>query len=894
MPEITPERWPDVEALLDRALDLPPDERTAFLEAARADDPDLLGEVREVLRAGDRARSLLEDSGLLLRWQRQLPPLGDEPGDESDEEDLSGTVVGYYRLLDVLGRGGMGTVYRAERADGAFERDVALKLVRRGAGSAAVLRRFRHERQVLAGLDHPNVARLLDGGRSDDGRPYFVMELVEGEPITDYCDARGLGVEARLRLFGQVCQAVAFAHRNLVVHRDLKPSNILVTEDAEGQPAVKLLDFGIAKLLAPEAEAALTQTGSLILTPAYAAPEQLRGEAVTTATDVYALGLLLYELLAGQPPYRLDSAHPAEWLRVIAEVQPQLPSAVLRPKAADARGLPVGRLKKRLAGDLDTICLKALRKEPERRYPSAQALGEDIERHLAGWPVTARRDTVAYRARTFVRRHRGAVLATAAAVVAFLALAGFHTWQLAAERDRAQQEAETAEQVTAFLAGVFEGADAFEGGGQDVTASDLLERGVEQVEALDDQPEVQARLLRVLGNTYSSLGRYDEAQPLLERALAQRRTLWGDEHESVAQSANELALLLVQQGDYPAAESLLREALAVQRRLLGEDDPEVAHTLNNLAGVLLYDGDYAEAELLFREVLARRQALHGGDHREVALSLNNLAAALEDGGRDAQAEPLLREALAMWQRLLGEQHPYIAGTMDNLAGMLGDLSRYDEAEPLARDALTMWRGLLGDTHPGVAVSLHNLAGVLAHRERYAEAEQLYREALAMRRTLFGDEHPEVATSLSGLAGVLADREAYAEAESLERDALAMRQRLLDPDHLYIAFSRRDLAFRLMDLDRFEEAVPLLRQALPVIEETMGEEAPAAAQAHLFLGKSLTALGRYGEAEPHLQTAHGVLRNGGSAVIQDLHDDAREALAALYTAWGKPEQAARYR
>ncbi len=638
MPEITPERWPDLEALLDHALDLPPDERAAFLEAVRADDPDLLEEVREVLRAGDRARTLLQDSGLLLRWQHELPEVPD------DEDDLAGTTVGRYRLLEEIGRGGMGTVYHTERADGAFEQTVALKLVRRGMNSVAVVRRFRHERQVLAGLDHPHVARLLDGGRSDDGRPYFVMELVRGEPITDWANRRRLGVAARLRLFGQICQAVAFAHRNLVVHRDLKPSNILIT--AEGH--VKLLDFGIAKLLTPNvAEATLTQTGGLMLTPQYAAPEQLRGEAVTTATDVYALGVLLYELLAGQPPYRLATSSPAEWERVVGEVQPPRPSAAVTPEAPATHGLPPDRLKRRLRGDLDTICLKALRKEPERRYASAEALGEDLGRHLAGLPVEARRDTAGYRMRKFMRRHRGAVAASAAVVVAFLSLVGFYTWQLAAERDRAQQEAATAEQVTAFLAGVFEGANPFEGGSEDVTALELLEQGVEQVDALDGEPAVQTELLSVLGNVYSDLGRYDEARSLLERGLAQRRALWGAEHERIATN------------------------------------------LNDVANVLVNAGAYAEAEPLFREVLARRRALHDGDHREVALSLNNLAAALEDREAEAEAEPLLREALAMWQRLLGEAHPGVAVSLNNLAGVLRKKGAYGEAEQLHREALAM-------------------------------------------------------------------------------------------------------------------------------------------------------------------------------------------------------------
>ncbi len=777
MPELSPARWPHVEALLDRALDLPPEERTAFLERTRAANPDLLREVREVLRAGDRARALLEDSGLLLRWNEEAVPFAEE-SDESDE-NLAGTAVGRYRLLEEIGRGGMGTVYRAERADGAFEQTAALKLVRRGMDSDAVLRRFHHERQVLAALDHPNVARLLDGGRSEEGRPYFVMELVEGEPITAYCDRRRLGVEARLRLFLQVCEAVAFAHRNLVVHRDLKPSNVLVTDDERGRPQAKLLDFGIAKLLSADTVpgATLTQPGHLLLTPQYAAPEQIRGEAVTTATDVYALGVLLYELLTGQPPYRLGSSSPAELERVIGGVEPPRPSAAVAPgEEAEARGVSAERLKKRLAGDLDQVCLKALRKEPERRYASAEALGEDVERHLAGLPVTARPDTVGYRARTFVRRHRAPVVATAAVVVVFLALVGFYTVRLAAERDRAQQEAATAEQVTALLAGIFRGSDPSntakgERSGLDVTAQELLDRGARRIEELEGEPLVQAELTNVIGRVYRELGLYEEAQTFLERALAMRR------------------------------------------RLLGENHPDVATSMNGLAIVLFDRGAYDEAEQLYRETLAMRR------------------------------------------RLLGENHPDVAISMSNLAVHLHDTGRYDA---------------------------------------YDEAESLLREALATQRQLLGEDHPDVATALNDLAFLLKARGAYEEAEPLLREALAMAIRLRGQEHFYVAISLVNLGRLLIDTGRVEEAEPLLRQALDTYIRVLGKQDIRTIRGQVTFGTVLTALGRYDEAEARLQEAHTLYQSDDSEVKPEDREAAREALVALYTAWGKPEQAARYR
>ncbi len=905
MPDLTPERWPHIEALLDRAFDLPPAERTALLEAAEADDPDLIREVRALLHAGDRAHALLEDSGLLLRWQRGLPATGAEgplrEGPDAADEDLTGRAVGRYRLLEEIGRGGMGTVYRAERADGAFEHTVALKLIRPGMGSAAVLRRFRHERQVLASLDHPNVARILDGGRADDGRPYLVMELVDGEPITAYCNRRRLGVEARLRLFRQVCDAVAYAHRRLVVHRDLKPSNVLVAEDEQGRPHVKLLDFGIAKLMHPAeaglfsgeagSEATLTRDGRLPLTPQYAAPEQVRGEAITTATDVYALGVLLYELLTGQPPYRLDASRPAEWERVIGGVEPQRPSAAAPQGEAESHGGEP--LKKRLAGDLDTICLKALRKEPERRYPSPEALGADLERHLGGLPVEARPDTLAYRARKFVGRHRRAVAATAAVVVAFLALVGFYTQRLATERDRAEQEATTAEQVTAFLVDVFQSSDPFIVGGQEVTARELLDRGVERIDGLGDEPAVQAVLLSVFGNIYHRLGLYDDARPLLERALTRYREVWGPTHERTALGLSELAGLLIDVGELDEAERLLREALAIDRRLDSDDPSGVVRRLNNLASVLWNKGAYAEAEPLYRDALAVRRRLHDGPHPDVALSLNNLASVLQDLGAYAEAESLYREALAMWRQLHGDEHPYIAGTLGNLAGLLVERRAYAEAEPLLREVLAMWRRLLGDEHPDVAVSLNNLAGLLDSVGKETEAEALYRESLAMRRRLLGDEHPYVMQSLINLAGVVYDQDRYEEAETHLTEALAMRG-VLNEGHPFTGIGLAMMGRLLTKTDRPEKAESLLREALAIAKETRGDEHVRTARMKLALGTTLTALGRYGEAEPYLTQASTVFQSDDPTVLSTDREDVGLALVEMYTAWGKPAEAARYR
>ena len=460
-----PHRWSRLKELFDEACALPADERPAFLEGACGGDAAMQEEILSLFEEEDRVHSLLD--GVAVEAAGLL-----------DELTKAGRQVGPYRLVRRLGVGGMGEVYLAERADGQFDQQVALKLVRSGLTSEQILARFRSERQILARLQHPNIARLLDGGLTPEGQPYFVIEYVEGEPIDTYADARALSVDERLELFAQVCRAVTYAHANLVIHRDLKPSNILVTDDGQ----VKLLDFGIAKVLSEDGDAQepLTRTGAAVMTPAYASPEQARGEPVNTSTDIYSLGVVLYELLTGLRPYEVDGRNPAEAVRVICEVEPERPStAITEARSRDettgetigqARGTDVDRLRRRLAGDLDVICLKALRKHAERRYVTADEMGEDIRRHLKAIPIQARAESLSYRAGKYVRRHRLGVLATAAVVLMLAGLVGFYTARLADERDRARLEAEKAEQVAAFLQGLFQVSDPSESRGETVTA----------------------------------------------------------------------------------------------------------------------------------------------------------------------------------------------------------------------------------------------------------------------------------------------------------------------------------------------------------------------------------------------------------------------------------------
>ncbi len=837
MTDLDPERWRRLEELFMAAEGRPRSEREAFLAGACAGDDDLRAGVEELLAAGEGSEARIERA---IRGTFELAAGAGEASSANPDR------IGPYRILRELGRGGMGTVYLAERDDEHYRQRVAVKVVRRGPDSDELRRRLRQERQILANLDHPHIARLLDGGNTGDGTPYFVAEYVEGEPIDRYCDRRGLSVSERLELFREVCTAVQYAHRNLVIHRDLKPSNLLVT--AEGSP--KLLDFGIAKLLDPETldaetpHAVATVTGLSRLTPEYASPEQVRGRPLTTAADVYSLGVLLYELLTGRHPYAVDRGRQLELLKAICEVEPERPSAaVLRsaevpesagvdriepsPEAVSrpgevsrSRGFsrwPQGRpekLARRLRGDLDNIVLKAIRKQPERRYVSVDQLAEDVRRHLAGLPVTARADSFGYRFAKFLRRHRAPVTAVAAALLAIVALVSFYTVQLAGERDRALREERESAQVVGFLRELFENADPGRSQGEEITARELLDQGAERIEtALEGQPRVQAELMDLMGTIYTRLGLYDGADPLLESSLGSRRRIYGNEHSQVAASLHHRGEWLRETGRYDPARRVLRQALEMRERLLGAEHPQVADSLTALADLLFVRGEYVGAEELFRRALAIRRGLHGEEHPDVATSLSDLGATLYELGRLEDAEPLLRGALQLRQRLFGDRHPDVATTLIALAAVR--LARQDgeAAERLYRRALEIWRQLYGPAHPQVAHTLNNLGELMRRRGAYGEAELLLREALEITRRTQGEEHPSFARRLANLADTLRGGGDLEAAEPLYRQALGIARRTLGDDDWVVVSIWLMLGDVLVARDALEDAERCFRESL---------------------------------------------------------------------------------
>jgi serine/threonine-protein kinase len=898
---VSADRWQRLRDLVDAACRLPPEARGSYLDGSCAGDPVLRLEVESLLRADDRASSFLHGA------------VGAAAQAWADGPSYVGRRLGPYEVTRELGRGGMGAVYLAVRADDEYRKQVAVKLIRAGAADAEMRRRFLIERQILANLEHPSIARLLDGGTSDDGLPYVVMEYVDGEPLDASCDRRRLTVEARLHLFRRVCDAVQFAHRNLVVHRDLKPGNILVTPDG----APKLLDFGIAKLLDAPGAAAITRTALRPMTPEYASPEQVRGEPITTATDVYALGVLLCELLSGHRPYRLEAPTRQAVEAAITGQVPERPSAAVQrteeregdggptrvtPDAvAAARGTTPDRLRRRLAGDLDTIVLMALRKEPERRYTSVEQLSEDVRRHLDGLPVHARPDTLGYRAAKFVRRHRAGILGAAAAVALGAGLTAFYTVRLARERDRARAEADKAAQVATFLTDLFEAADPDQAQGRDVTARELLDRGAGRIEReLASEPAVQATMMGVIGRVYENLGAYPEATTLLERAVALRRGPASGDALELATTLHDLGGLARTKGEHARAESLVTAALGLRRERLRAPHPELvaslsllglnetdrgdfphadtllseavdmgrqlppseAHVrvlggaLDNLGRLRLRQAKYPEADTLLREALERRRTTFGEDHPNVGASLDALAEALRLDGRLAEAEAMFREAVAHARRILGDDHPIVVSRLGNLSIALDNQGKYAESIAINQDVLARNRRNLGPTHPNVAKTLNNLATSYTRSGEYDRAEQLYLEALSIHRSNYGEEHPSIATVFNNLAHNAAEKRDFRVAVAYQRRALAMDRNLLGEAHMYVGQGNALIGIFLLADGQVAAAEQPLREGVAITSKAMGPDHRATAIGLYGLGKYLAAARRYAEGD---SVAREVLR-----------------------------------
>jgi eukaryotic-like serine/threonine-protein kinase len=874
---ITPDQWRHIERVVDAALTLAPGDREAYLDRACGSDPWMRSAVRGWLSACADASSFLEESPASRSLIQQVEEMADR---------AAPVRVGPYRVLREIARGGMGIVYLAERDDGQFSQQVALKLIDRGTGSEEIHRRFLSERQILASLNHPNIARLLDGGVTAGGQPWFAMEYIDGSTITRHCDDRRLTIDARIALFLDVCAAVSHAHRNLVVHRDLKPSNILVTADG----TVKLLDFGIAKLLSPEGAAAtpLTAADDRVLTPEYASPEQVLGGPVTTTTDVYALGAVCYEILTGTRAHRLANRSMADVTRVVCEVEPPAPSAVVSDDQAHARGATRERLQRALRGDLDAIVLKGLRKDASRRYASVDALAEDLRRRQLGLPVSATGDSVRYRTGKYVRRHRLAVAATALVLLALLGGLAGTLWQA---REAARESA-TARAVSGFVVGIFQESDPSESLGREVSARDLLARGRARLDtALRDQPAVRSELWGVLGVVHREMGLLPQADSLLRRSIDLAVRTQGATHHDVARGLADLARVFLQTGELDAADSVLQRALAIRRASLGATHPDVAETLTLFTTLEFERSNYGPAERYARDALAIDLANFGPSDLRVARDLGELASALTEAGAYLRADSAYQAAIAIQRAQLSPDHPSLVLNLSNLAALTHKRGEPALAERLARDVLVRRRRVLPRGHPDVANAIGGLVGPLRQLQRFAEAESLNAEGLAIVRATLRPDHPQVLTLVS-MQGILQlEQGAFVRAESTFRGMHSLARASLGDDHPITLNALGNLAGALVYQGKPALAMPLQREATSRARAKFGGSHPQVGRSELNYAEALQSSGDLAGAEAALRRALAIFTNDSSLGSgSDLHANAATALALVLTDRGKAAEA----
>ncbi len=839
--------WSEVAAILDVVLDAPPGERDAMLSGLCSGNDMLRAEVEAMLQEEADAKALFTGgvAGLATSWDDLADAVS------SWDDDLAGTRIGPYDIGEQIGHGGMGRVYRAHRADGSFEQRVAVKVIRRGLEPEA-MQRFLAERRFLAQLQHPGIARLLNGGVMPDGRPYLIMEYVDGLPITEYAETRGLSLDARLSLMAQVCDAVQYAHTRLVVHRDLKPSNILVVspgDDTLGEPIAKLLDFGIAKALSDSLsqDAVHTQTGQFVVTPAYAAPEQMTGGDLTTGTDVYALGLLLHELVAGTRPRehasREDLVRAAQLETPPPSITDTLSDGTRLIDRAQALDLSPGQLRSMAQTDLGTVIGTAMQIDPAVRYNTAGDLAGDLRRLLEQRPITARPPTLRYRARKFVARNPSVVASTSLAVVALIAGLILSLWQAniaAAERDRAQQEAEKSEQMAGFMSDLFRSNDPAVTLGDSITVGEILDRGRNRVLTdMDGQPDVQqamaaeiasiyismgqgaaaeslltetrrraetpipqtpemAQVLYLLGDVRDLAGDVDEALDYHQQAYEMRVALHGPVNYTVGQSLNQLANMHTYSGNHSVADSLYERALTVLAATADSTDDAYTSTVHNYAWMTRRHGDLARADSLYLRAYTLARANLPERHPDILTTLNGLALVRKTLGNHASADTLYRTILRQQTGVLGPGHPSVGVTHSNLGMLLKAMGRPDEAANHVQSALSIWETALGARHPYVAVGASNLGMIEADRGNVSDAEQHLRRALSIHRAVLPDDHPRLASTLVGLGRVLSSgddpsADDLKAASALIEEGHAIRRRTHRADHPSIGESHLALA-----------------------------------------------------------------------------------------------------
>ena len=872
-------RWERVQELFHAAADLPPDRQRRYLESQCVDDPSLVSSTLALLAEDSRGDSLL-DRGVATVAH-------DLVGREASDVPSSGG-FGPYRIIKLLGEGGMGVVYLAERED--LGTLAAIKILRDAWLSPARRARFASEQRTLAQLNHPQIARLYDANTLPDGTPWFVMEYVEGVPLTEYCRASRASIAERIRLFRDVCEAVQHAHRNLVVHRDLKPSNILVTTDGR----VKLVDFGIAKQLESlDMPVDQTRTGLRLMTPAYAAPEQIVGGSCGVHTDVYSLGVILYELVVGRLPFDLTNRTPSEIASIVSAHEAERPSTASSRMAylSDANA-HVRTASKAQWADLDVLCLTAMHQDPQRRYLTVDALIRDVDHYVRGEPLDARPDSLRYRAGKFARRNWRVVSAAVLVVMIVAELVAFYTIRLKDARNEALAETARAQRIQRFTLDLFEGGDKEAGPSDSLRVMTLLERGLREARSLDAEPVVQAELYSTLGGIYQKLGNLERADSLLHTALDRREALVGATHPDVAQGRIALGLLRIDQAKFEEAERLIRDGLAILGRTVPPTHPSVARANVALGRVLQERGNYAEA-IPVLEKAVRGYSISPQATRDLASSLSSLADAHYYAGHYDVADSLNRRVLSMYRQLYGGRHPLVAEILMNLGATQFDRGNYPEAERLDREALAITTAFYGDNHHQTAATLTHLGRALSFEKRYDEADTVLKRALAIRERVYGPVHPSVASTVNEIGSIALAQDRYADAEVAFRRMLDIYHSIYGDKHYLLGIATSNLASVYNNQKDYPRAERMFREAVRRFTEAQGPDHLNTGIARIKLGRSLLRQRRFAEAVVETQAGYEILSKQASPALGFLQN-ARKDLVAEYDTLKQPEKAERYR
>lgn len=864
--------WQQVETIIDRALELPEHKRSDFIDRQCIDNISLKSEVTLLLE------SIFESEGWLDNSDGYKEALLEEVSDDLEKLGSNyswvGRTVGAYTVQKELGEGGMGSVYLAERSDGTFDHQVAIKVIRDGKASAENISRFEQERSILADLNHPGVAKLFDGGITEDGYPYLIMEYIDGMPVTDYCQKHSPALPERINLFKKILSAVRHAHENAVIHRDLKPGNILVTEDGE----VKILDFGISKMLDEDTSDPITQTKVRVLTPRYAAPEQIKQKPVTTATDIYALGILFYQLLSGKHPFDLKGMSQYEIEQAILNQDAAFPSSIVSNSFSVA--------KNKLRGDLDAIALKAIRKEPDRRYRMANEFLHDLHNYEQELPVTAHQNSYRYRSHKFLNRHKTQIGVATGVFLLVMGMVSFYTWKLTQERNIAQFQADKAEVVTDFLVGLFEANDPNNSRGETVTARQLLKAGEQKINELNDQPAIKGEVLEVLGDIYGLLSDPQKADSLQEISLSIKKDLYTSTDPELASIYTSLASTRQVLGQYANVLGLLDTSITYQQIIYGHQSKEVGKSLRLMAenykdlgkidsaystilrskkifdslgdttgadylevlmemgAITVAKGDLQKSEELWRNSQQLSNQYFESPHPKILTSINGLASVLKEIEKFTEAEQLYMQSIAMTEQLYGNQHINTAITMNNLAGLYYYTQEYQKSDNYYSDSITILENVLGKEHPFVTSTLYNQANLKADMGQFKAAEELYQQVLQLDIAQFGEIHPNVASDMTGLATLYKKEKQYDEAISYYNKSIEIRQKVYNnPNHPYISNNKRSLAEIMVELQEYTKAKNLYKDVLSAYIASFGRDHPKVKTIATDISSFLTAIGK---------------------------------------------------